>query len=247
MTNSLPYPAPVYQAGGITLHHGDCLAVLRSLADESIDAVVTDPPYKLSQEYGATTDPDNLLAVASLWPVAPELFRTAKPGAVCAMFYDTRILPLALEVMRDAGWKYMRALTLYRRWGQASLMTGWMSTSDFVLIFAKPGAKPRFHAEPKHDVYLRDKPEPESFGHPAQKPLEHTRHIVRHVCPEGGVVLDPYMGSGTTGEAARLEGRGFVGIETTAHYYQVAVDRISRPGAHGELTGGLFDLLEEGA
>lgn len=217
---------PYYSDERVTLYHGDALTVLRELPSASVDAVVTDPPYKLSQEYGATTDPDNLLAVSSLWPVAPEVYRVAKPGAVCAMFYDTRILPLALETMRNAGWKYLRALTLYRRWGQASLMTGWMSTSDFVLIFAKPGAKHRFHGKPMHDVYVRDKAEPVSFGHPAQKPLEHTRHIVSNVCPVDGIVLDPYTGSGTTAEAALLEGRRFIGVEMVEHYAQVAQRRI---------------------
>ena len=217
---------PYFQDDATTLYHGDALAILRELPTGSVDAVVTDPPYKLSQEYGATTDPDNLLAVSSLWPVAPEMFRLAKPGAICAMFYDTRILPLALEAMRGAGWKYMRALTLYRRWGAAGLMAGWMSTSDFVLIFTKPGDKPRFHGKPAHDVYLRDKPELVTYGHPAQKPLEHCRHIVSNVTPHNGVVLDPYMGSGTTAEAALLEGRKFIGCEMVPHYAEVAERRI---------------------
>ena len=238
---------PYYSDDYVTLYGGDALAVLRSLPDGFVDAIVTDPPYKLSQEYGATTDPDNLLAVSSLWPVAREMFRAAKPGAVCAMFYDTRILPLALEAMRDAGWKYLRALTLYRRWGQASLMTGWMSTSDFVLIFAKPGAKHRFHGKPAHDVYIRDKAESVSYGHPAQKPLEHTRHIVSNVCPAGGLVLDPYMGSGTTGEAARLEGRRFIGVEMVEHYQQVAQRRILTAAGQSIATDEQGDLFEETA
>jgi site-specific DNA-methyltransferase (adenine-specific) len=210
----------------VDLRHGDALAVLRELPTASVDAVITDPPYKITQEYSSTTDPDNLLGVSSLWPVAPQMFRIAKPGALCAMFYDTRILPLALETMRDAGWKYMRALTLYRRWGSASLMNGWMSTSDFVLIFYKPGAKPKFHGPWKHDVYIRDKAEPTSYGHPAQKPLDHCRHIVENVTPPGGVVLDPYMGSGTTGEAAIELGCSFIGIERDSHYFGVASERL---------------------
>lgn len=217
---------PYFSDDRAAIYRGDALSVLRELPDASVDAVVTDPPYKLSQEYGSTTDPDNLLAVASLWPVAPEMYRLAKPGAFCAMFYDTRILPLALEVMRDAGWRYMRALTLYRRWGQASLMSGWMSTSDFVLIFNKPGAKPKFHGEAKHDVYIRDKAEPVSYGHPAQKPLEHCRHLVRNVCPPGGVLLDPYTGTATTGVAALAEARRFIGVELSPHYAEVAAQRL---------------------
>lgn len=217
---------PYYEDERVTLYGGNAVDVLRTLPDESMDAILTDPPYKLSQEYGATTDPDNLLAVSSLWPVSPQMYRLAKPGAVCAMFYDTRILPLALETMRDAGWKYLRALTLYRRWGQASLMSGWMSTSDFVLVFVKPGGKHHWHGKPAHDVYVRDKAEPVAFGHPAQKPLDHCRHIASNICPEGGVILDPYMGTGTSGVAAVMEGRRFVGVEMVERFQTVSVHRI---------------------
>jgi site-specific DNA-methyltransferase (adenine-specific) len=212
--------------GSVTLIHGEALSALRELPGDSVDAVVTDPPFKLSQEYGTTTDPDNLLAVSSLWPVAVEMARVAKPGALCAMFYDTRILPLALAAMREGGWKYLRALTLYRRWGNASLLHGWMTTSDFILIFVRPGAKPAFYGNAAHDVYVRDKAETEAFGHPAQKPLVHCRHIVSRVTPPGGITLDPYMGSGTTGVAAVLESRGFVGVEMSDDYFGVATRRI---------------------
>lgn len=209
------------------LHHGDALDVLRRFPDGCVDSVVTDPPYKLSQEYSSNADPDNLLAVASLLQVAPEMFRVAAPGALCAMFYDTRILPLALHAMKDAGWKYLRALTFYRRWGNAHKLAGWMSTSDFILIFAKPGEPYRFGGDWRHDVYVRDKKEPTPFGHPAQKPLDAMRHLVGNITPVGGTVLDPYMGSGTTGEAALLGGRNFIGIELSQHFHTIASERMA--------------------
>lgn len=227
-----------------TIHQGDALDVLRDMPADSVDSVVTDPPYKISQEYSATTDPDNLLAVASIWPVAAEMSRVAKPGALCAMFYDTRILPLALASMADAGWKYLRALTLYRRWGNASLVHGWMSTSDFVLIFVKPGEKHQFHGKAAHDVYVRDKAEPVSYGHPAQKPLEHVRQIVARVTPAGGTVLDPYTGSGTTGAAAMAEGFDFIGVEKSAQFHRVASERLAAVSAPAVAPSdpGLFAL-----
>lgn len=208
------------------MHKGDALAVLRDMPDASVDAVITDPPYKISQEYSANADPDNLLAVASLLQVAPEMLRVSKPGAVCVMYYDTRILPLALHAMSGAGWKYMRALTFYRRWGNAHKLAGWMSTSDFLLVFAKPGAAPQFHGPWKHDVYVRDKREADAYGHPAQKPLADVEHLVSNVCPPGGVVLDPYSGSGTTGVAAVNTGRQFIGVEMSEHFHDIATRRI---------------------
>lgn len=61
--------------------------------------------------------------------------------------------------------------------------------------------------------------------HITQKPVEVMRELVK-VCPPGGTVLDPFAGSGTTGEAAVAEGRGYVGIEISSHYHQIATKRL---------------------
>ena len=87
-----------------TLYEGDCREVLKQFPDNHFDAVVTDPPFKLSQEYSQNADADNLVAVSSIWPVSQELFRVAKQGALAAVFYDIRILPLALQAFTHAGW-----------------------------------------------------------------------------------------------------------------------------------------------
>jgi len=222
---------------------GDCLERMREIPDGSVDAVVTDPPYKISQEYSANADPDNLLAVSSIWPTTAEAYRVCKPGSLMVMFYDTRILPLALAAAQHAGWKYMRALTFYRRWGNACMMNGWMSTSDFALVFYKPGQRPVFNGPAKHDVFVREKKEAESTGHPAQKPLEFVENIVRNVCPEGGVVLDMYSGSGTTGVSCAVSGRAFIGIERDPDYFEIMARRITDAATATQPApkGGLFD------
>jgi hypothetical protein len=63
--------------------------------------------------------------------------------------------------------------------------------------------------------------------HPTLKPLELMRWLVRLICPEGGLVLDPFMGSGTTGAAAAIEGRHFCGIELDESYLEIAAARIA--------------------
>lgn len=219
-------PEPYYDEGGVTIYHGDAVDLL-PLAAEA-DAVVTDPPFKLSQEYGSSTDPDNLVAVASLWPVARKALDSVKPGAVAVVFYDTRILPLAMRAIPEGGWKYMRALTLYRRWGQASVVGGWMTTSDFALVFHKPGARPEFHGKVSHDTYVKASPDPVNWGHPAQKPIALVMQIVERVTPPGGVVLDPYCGSGTTLDAARRTGRQAIGIEAEERYCEIAAERCAQ-------------------
>lgn len=63
--------------------------------------------------------------------------------------------------------------------------------------------------------------------HPTVKPLELMRWLVRLACPPGGLVLDPFCGSGTTGAAAAIEGRCFLGIELEAPYVEIAKARIA--------------------
>lgn len=221
---------PYYEDKGITIYHGDCLVGVSALGDASIDCVVTDPPFKISQTYTANVDADNLIAVSAIWPASHEVFRVVKDGAYFAMFYDTRILPLAIDAMRWSGWKYLRGLTFYRRWGAANKLYGWMSTSDFILLFRKPSDVPfAFYSDDwRHDVYIKAGPEAEGFDHAAQKPLDDVTHLVRHLCPADGVVLDPFMGTGTTLRAARLLGMKAVGIDIDERSCEIAAERLSR-------------------
>jgi len=229
---------PTWEQGDVQLYLGDCLEVLPGLEAGSVDAVVTDPPYKLSQTYTANVDADNLLAVTAIWPVTHELLRICRPGAYFAMFYDTRILPLAMEAMRWAGWKYLRGLTFYRRWGVAHKLYGWMSTSDFILLFRKPSDEAfRFYSDDwRHDVYIKSGPE-DAANHKAQKPEAVLEHIVPHLTPVEGVAIDPFMGSGTTGVACVKTGRRFIGVEIDEGYFDIAVKRISEAQMQPRLDG----------
>ena len=213
-----------------TIVVGDCLDVMRQMPDGCVDAVITDPPFKLSQTYTANVDADNLMAVSSIWPAGHELFRLCKPGIYVAMYYDTRILPLALEAMRWAGFKYLRGLTFYRRWGAAHKLYGWMSTSDFILLFRKPADVPyRFYSTDwRHDVYTREGPQEFSANHAVQKPQEDVLHMVGHLSPENAIIFDPFMGSGTTAVAAKKLGRHYFGCDINPEYVEMARKRVAK-------------------
>lgn len=215
---------PYYQDEFTTIYHGDCREVIPYV---TASAVVTDPPFKLSQAYAANVDADNLDAVASVIDVARLLLSSVAPGTTAAVFYDNRIMPFGLDAFRRAGWQYLRLLTLYRRWGNAHQLNGWMSTSDPVLLFAAPGERPSFYGEWAHDVYVRSTPEVGGVEHPSQKPLEFVSQIVRRLCPPNEAVIDPFMGSGTTLAAAKVLGRYAIGIETEERYCEFAANRVS--------------------
>jgi site-specific DNA-methyltransferase (adenine-specific) len=102
-------------------------------------------------------------------------------------------------------------------------------TGDTETGYADSGSAARFFYTAKAS---RDDRE-DGNTHPTVKPTDLMRYLCRLVTPPGGIVLDPFMGSGSTGKAAMLEGFGFIGIEREAPSYAIAQHRISRAQAAG--------------
>lgn len=219
---------------------GDCLEVMRRLPDSSIDLVVTDPPYKVSQMYGGGVDADNLSNVASILRTFPEISRVLKPGRFFVCFYDNRILPFAFEAIKGTALVYRKSIFLYRRWGSANRWLGWMQCTDPVLFFVKGHSEPFMPKElkmaVKHDTYIKNRPEDFDAGTPAQKPIEIVKDIIAWCSEEGELVLDPYLGSGTTAEACKLLNRKCVGVELNHEYIKIARTRIKLHQEQAKLT-----------
>jgi len=211
--------------------HGDSFDELRKMDDNSVDLVVMDPPYKVSQNYGSGVDADNLRNVASIYKLFPEVTRVLKKNKFLVTFYDNRILPVLFDAARGTDLVYRKSIYLYRRWGNAHRWMGWMQTTDPVCFFINGQDKPFYSndikAKVKHDCYIKDSPESENTGHPAQKPLEILEDIVTWCSEEGDIVLDPYMGSGSTGIACKNLNRSFIGIDIEKKYVNLVEKRIT--------------------
>lgn len=210
---------------------GDNLDVMSGFPDGSFDLVVTDPPYKVSQKYGGGVDADNLIAVSSILKAMPEISRVLKADRFAVIFYDNRILPYLFESIKGTNLIYRKQIYLYRRWGNANRWCGWMQTTDPVCIFINGYNKPfmpEIRGKVLHDVYIKDKPEKFNAGHLAQKPLNMIKHIIQWCSNKNDIVLDPYLGSGTTAVAAKELGRNFIGIEISPEYCQIAERRIAQ-------------------
>ena len=211
--------------------NGDCLDELKKIATESIDLVVTDPPYKVSQNYGGGIDADNLRNVASVLRTFPEISRVLKSGKMFACFYDNRILPFLFEAVKGTDLIYRKSIYLYRRWGSAHRWMGWMQTTDPLCFFVKGTDKPFYNneivADVKHDVYVKDQPEEDNTGHPAQKPLIMIEDVIKWCSQDGDLVLDPYSGSGTVAIACQNTNRNFIGFEIEKKYIEIINNRLS--------------------
>ena len=174
---------------GCRLLMGDCLDVLRTMPDCSVDAVVTDPPYGLAF-MGKRWDYD--VPSVAIWA---ECLRVLKPGGHLLAFAGTRTQHRMAVRIEDAGFEIRD-------------MIAWVYGSGF----------------PKS---LDVSSERQGVTHPTVKPLDLMAYLCRLVTPPGGVVLDPFMGSGTTIKAALAEGFQGIGIERDPVYFTMAEHRIN--------------------
>lgn len=232
-------------ADGITLYNADCREVLPTLG--KVDAVVTDPPYssggqfrgdraqKTSIKYvqtdseftsrdefaGDTRDQRAFLAWSSMW--FTELLQIANDGAVLCTFTDWRQLPTMTDAVQCGGWVWRNIVTWWKP--GIRMQRGRFSSSAEYLVYASHGVPREGEKSPQNVLSFAPVGGEDKF-HIAEKPVDLLREIIS-ITPVGAVVLDPFMGSGTTGVAAIKLGRKFIGIEIEEKYFDIACRRIS--------------------
>lgn len=228
-----------------TVHHGDALATLAGMPDTSVDAVVTDPPYnsggrtsaertsrsaraKYTTESAGLPDfgdenKDQRSYTRWMAEVLREAYRVTTPGGMATVFIDWRQLPAMSDALQMAGWTWRGVAAWHKP--QCRPQKGRLKQSCEFIVW---GSKGPIDAD-RNPVYLPglyvgSQPRKDR-RHITQKPLEVMRELVQ-VCPPGGTVLDPFTGSGTTGVAALIEGRRFIGVEISADYAAIADERL---------------------
>lgn len=183
----------------VTLYQGDCLEILKDLPTGSVDAVVTDPPYGLGKKLNGGSW-GNVEAWDKLVDLEP-ILNLRVPTAIWGGNYYS--LPLS------RGWlvwyKYQSLPTM------ADAELAWTNIDMNTRVIECPLWKKNL----------------ESVGHPTQKSL----HVMKWTLdmmgiPQGATILDPFMGSGTTGVACVKTGRNFIGIEIDPTYFAIAQRRI---------------------
>lgn len=236
-----------------TVHQGDALTILPTLATGSADALITDPPYNsggrtpadrrksardkyvsspggpkganhdLGDFAGDSRDQRGYLTWLSL--LLTEGLRAVRPGGSALIFTDWAQLPVTSDALQAAGWTWRGIIPWHKPIARPQ-KDGFKRECEYVL-WASHG-EPYRHAPTIYlPGYLKaSQPRGDKRKHITQKPLEVMRELVK-IAPEGGTVLDPFAGSGSTGEAALAEGRRFVGIEVTRHYADVARERLA--------------------
>lgn len=231
----------------VDLHRGNCLHVLQSLPDASVDAVITDPPYssggRTSGERSATPvskyeqggqklsrptfpgdnrDQRSWHYWLALW--LSECWRIVKPGGYVLMFSDWRQLPTATDALQAGGFIWRGVVAWDKGRAARAPHPGYFRHQCEYIVWGTNG--PCVSQGGVHDGCFQVPIVQSDKHHLTGKPTRLMDQLVR-VVPEGSVILDPFMGSGTTGVACVRSGRSFIGVELDDYYYQVAQRRIT--------------------
>lgn len=231
---------------GIKLYKGDALAVMRRLEPGAYDAIITDPPYaagvslaakgaSTSEKYGVNKQAhrlpdfegdgmDQRTWTLFMADVLREGRRLCKPGAVCALFIDWRMLPSLTDAMQRAGWIW-RGVAVWDKLTSRPQKGRFRQQAEFV-VWGSAGRLPVSRPVPVlPGVFRHANVQPGERVHQVQKPLELMREVVR-ICVPGGRVLDPFAGSGSTLLAAAQEGFAADGIECSPDIARTAAERL---------------------
>jgi site-specific DNA-methyltransferase (adenine-specific) len=200
----------------LDIERNDALTFLRGLSAMSVSAVVTDPPYFLpAQHYSARSRWPRSMADLSVLEhfyrdVVAECRRVLVPDGSMAVFCDGQSYPVFFSVMYPHFERLIDVVWDKDEWGMGG---PFRRQHEWVLI-GWPGGD----VEGRERSVLREKRVGQDRVHPAEKPVALLRRLIGLLTPTGGLVVDPFCGSGSTGEAAIAEGRAFKGCELDPAY-----------------------------
>lgn len=232
----------------IEIYQGNALNVMSKLTPGSYDAVITDPPYSsggatLSEKQKDTRDkytgtktncpyPDfegDKMDQRSWTLFMADILMTARaltnPGAVCVLFIDWRQYPAASDALQRAGWIW-RGSCVWDKKHSARPQRGRFRQQAEYILWGSNGRMPIDRPVPGlPGVFSLPNIMGNERIHVTQKPLELMQELVR-ICVPKGRILDPFAGSGTTLEAARIEGYDATGIELSPAIANSAAQRL---------------------
>lgn len=228
----------------------DAIQGLKELADESIDLIVTDPPYNLSKDYGETKDNlsfDKYIKFSSEWLL--EAKRVLKPTGTIYIFMGMQFISYIYNILdKDLGLNFNSWITWFYTQGIGKTK-GFSPRHDDILMFTKTkkytfnldlirvpqkyyrsinnmrGANPGNVWEFSHVHYCSENRQ----KHPTQKPEGLIERMILASSNKHDVVLDPFVGSGTTARVCQQLKRNFIGFDNNQEYIKMSQERLNQP------------------
>lgn len=240
--------APYYEDEAVTVYCADALDVIAEL-EIPVDAVVTDPPYASGTRTEASKsssgamlragrfadrplDLDQMTTQGFVWlmrAVARGTYPILRDGGSFLCFIDWRQWPNLVGSLETANLR-IQGMVVWDK-GHFGLGNGFRSQHELVCHASKGVPVIEDRAIGNVLQFPREAP----VDHPSPKPEGLMQRLIAAVTPPGGIVLDPFMGSGTTLRAAKTLGRRAIGIESDPAYCEVAVKRLRQDNLFGEV------------
>lgn len=233
------------------LINGDAIEFMKTLKDESVDLIVTDPPYKVTA-HGSYGNMGGMFKTKlarrgkvfnhnDINPTdyIPEFYRLLKDGSHCYIMTNHINLQEMLNTATECGFRFIKSLI----WNKGNKIAGrfYMSQFEYILFFRKGKGKKINKCGTADILNIPNKKTKGENGkniHDTEKPVELMKILIENSSQEGELVLDPFIGVGTVGIACKELNRDYIGIELDENYYNIAYNRIN-----GQIRGqtSLFD------
>lgn len=225
--------------GEFTLYLNDCLTVMKNIPDGFIDLIVTDPPYPVTKK-GCAGNTGGMMKTKKTMQgkifthndidcekYAPEFYRILKDGSHCYVMSNHVNLIKMLNTFTNAGFHFIKCLI----WDKGNKLMGrfYMSQFEYILFFRKGKGVKINNCGTSDILSVPNKKTKNDDGknlHDTEKPIGLMKILIDNSSQENGIVLDPFMGIGTTGIACMKSNRKFIGIEIDDTYFKIAKNRI---------------------
>lgn len=224
------------------IYLGDCLDIMPQIEDESIDLIVTDPPYKLTSFGSPGTMSGywtNKLTMQGkifsnndidIEKYLPEFYRILKANAHCYIMCNNSNLPHFFEVINKSNFRFIKLLV----WDKHTKICGryYMGQVEHIFLLRKGKDKPINDCGCSDLLsfsnFKREKDKDGNNLHDSIKPIPLMQCLIENSSQQGDIIFDPFIGSGTTALACIRSNRHYVGCEIDKHYYDVAINRIKQ-------------------
>jgi site-specific DNA-methyltransferase (adenine-specific) len=208
--------------------HGDCIELMRSLPENSVDFILTDPPYLVNYKDREGRSILNDSQTDWLRPAFAESYRVLKQDSFMIAFYGWTQVDRFFDAWRSAGFRVVGHLVFRKQYTSKARFLKYQHEQAYLLAKGNP----KLPDHPISDVI--DMSYSGNKLHPTQKPVPALKSLVEAFTHEDELVLDPFCGSGSTLLAAKILKRRYLGIELDEHYHAAALQRLQSVGIRAE-------------
>lgn len=214
---------------------GDCLELLKQIPDKSIDLIVTDPPYVIATKCAGLYKQQDKQYIKELedikdgfsTQILDEMCRVMKKINIYLFCSQKQIIPLLDYFVKVKKCNY-NLLCWHKTNPLPACGNKYLTDTEYILFFREKGVKIYGDFNSKFTYYVTplNQKDKKLYKHPTIKPLDIIENLIENSTLEGDIVLDPFIGSGTTAVACVNKNRHYIGFELSPEYFDIACKRL---------------------